>query len=185
MPLEKFRYYLIQDYKYLSAFARVVAIALAKAPNSSALESIARRLSTPIERPLHRKLMPMLGMTEADLRQTPISPTNLAYCNHMISAASLGSWATGIAALLPCPWTYHELGEVVGKIDHPVFGPWSAVYAEGLLEDGVNLWRELLDEAGGGASEQERAAIVDAFVTSSRYEYMFWEMAYRQESWPV
>ena len=73
----------------------------------------------------------------------------------------------------------------MGKIDHPVFGPWSAVYAEGLLEDGVNLWRELLDEAGGGASEQERAAIVDAFVTSSRYEYMFWEMAYRQESWPV
>ena len=185
LPLQKFRYYLIQDYKYLSAFARVVAIALAKAPNSSALESIARRLSTPIERPLHRKLMPMLGITEADLRQTPISPTNLAYCNHMISAANLGSWATGIAALLPCPWTYHELGEVVGKIDHPVFGPWSAVYAEGLLEEGVTLWRDLLDEAGGEASKEERAAIAEAFVVSSRYEYMFWEMAYRQERWPV
>ena len=96
MPLEKFRYYLIQDYKYLSAFARVVAITLAKAPNSSALESIARRLSTPIERPLHRKLMPMLGITEADLRQTPISPTNLAYCNHMIA---LPAWAVGRRAL--------------------------------------------------------------------------------------
>ena len=131
LPLEKFRYYVIQDYKYLSAFARVVAISLAKAPTSSALESIGRRLATPIERPLHRKLMPMLGITEEDLRRAPISPTNLAYCNHMISAASLGSWATGIASLLPCPWTYHELGEVVGKIDHPVFGPWSAVYAEG------------------------------------------------------
>ena len=129
--------------------------------------------------------MPLLGITEADLRQTPISPTNLAYCNHMISAASLGSWATGIAALLPCPWTYHELGEVVGKIDHPVFGPWSAVYAEGLLEEGVTLWRDLLDEAGGEASKEERAAIAEAFVVSSRYEYMFWEMAYRQERWPV
>ena len=185
LPLENFRYYLIQDYKYLSAFARVVAIVLAKAPNSSSMESIGRRLATPIERPLHRKLMPMLEITEADLQETPISPTNLAYCNHMISAASLGSWATGIAALLPCPWTYHELGDVVGKIDHPVFGPWSAVYAEGLLEEGVNLWRELLDEAGGSASAEEKASIVDAFVTSSRYEYMFWEMAYRQEAWPV
>lgn len=185
LPLEKFRYYVIQDYKYLSAFARVVAISLAKAPTSSALESIARRLVTPIERPLHRKLMPMMGITQEDLHRTPISPTNLAYCNHMIGAASLGSWATGIASLLPCPWTYHELGEVVGKIDHPVFGPWSAVYAEGLLEEGVNLWREMLDEAGGSASAGEQAAIVDAFVTSSRYEFMFWEMAYRQEAWPV
>ena len=185
LPLEKFRYYVIQDYKYLSAFARVVAMSLAKAPTSSALESIARRLVTPIERPLHRKLMPMLDITQEDLRRTPISPTNLAYCNHMIGAASLSSWATGIASLLPCPWTYHELGEVVGKIDHPVFGPWSAVYAEGLLEEGVNLWRELLDEAGRSASQEEQAVIADAFMTSSRYEYMFWEMAYRQEAWPV
>ena len=185
LPLEKFRYYVKQDYQYLSAFARVVAIVLAKSPNPSSLESIARRLSTPVERPLHRQLMPMLGITEEEQRRTPISPTNLAYCNHMISAASLGSWATGIAALLPCPWTYHELGEVVGRIDHPVFGPWSAVYADGLLEEGVNLWRELLDEAAEGASAEERAAILDAFLTSSRYEWMFWEMAYRQESWPV
>ena len=74
LPLEKFRYYLIQDYKYLSAFARVVAIALAKAPNSSALESIARRLATPIERPLHRKLMPMLGITERTCGRRPFRP---------------------------------------------------------------------------------------------------------------
>ena len=185
LPPEKFRYYVIQDYKYLSAFARVVAIVLAKSPDSSALELIGRRLVTPVERPLHRKLMPMLGITEEDVRRTPISPTNLAYCNHIISAASLGSWATGIAALLPCPWTYHELGEVVGKIEHPVFGPWSAVYAEGLLEEGVAMWRELLDAAGEAASEEERVAIAEAFVTSSRYEWMFWEMAYRKEGWPV
>jgi thiaminase/transcriptional activator TenA len=185
LPLAKFRYYVIQDYHYLSAFARVVAIVMAKAPNSSSLELIGRRLVTPVERPLHRKLMPMLDIKDEDLIGTPISPTNLAYCNHMISAASLGSWATGIAALLPCPWTYHELGEVVGKIDHPVFGPWSSVYAEGLLEEGVNLWRDLLDEVGKGASHEEREAIMEAFVISSRYEYMFWEMAYRRERWPV
>lgn len=185
LPLEKFRYYVIQDYKYLSAFARVVAILLAKAPNATSLELIGKRLATPVERPLHRKLMPMLGISEEDVRRTPISPTNLAYCNHMISAASVGSWATGIAGLLPCPWTYHALGDVVGKIDHPVFGPWSAVYAEGLLEEGVFLWRELLDEVGGVASHEEQAAIAKAFLTSSRYEYMFWEMAYKQELWPV
>ena len=25
----------------------------------------------------------------------------------------------------------------------------------------------------------------DAFLTSSRYEYMFWEMAYQRRTWPL
>jgi thiaminase (transcriptional activator TenA) len=25
----------------------------------------------------------------------------------------------------------------------------------------------------------------EAFLTSSRYEYLFWEMAWRLETWPV
>ena len=33
LPLEKFRYYLAQDYLYLEGFARTVALALAKAPD--------------------------------------------------------------------------------------------------------------------------------------------------------
>ena len=77
------------------------------------------------------------------------------------------------------------MGEVVGKIDHPVFGPWSAVYAEGLLEEGVNLWRELLDEAGGCCiSARSRRQLQKRSLTSSRYEFMFWEMAYRKNAGP-
>lgn len=185
LPLEKFRYYIIQDYKYLEAFARCVALALAKAPNTAALESISKRLVTPIERPLHQKLMPLLEITEDDLEAAPIAPTNLAYCNHMLSAASLGSSAVAAAALLPCPWTYHELGRFFGKIDHPIFGPWSSVYAEGLLGDSVALWTRLLDEAGSDASNQEQTTITRAFITSSRYEFLFWDMAYKQESWTI
>ena len=58
LPLEKFRYYLTQDYLYLEGFARTVAQALAKAPNSQKLEELSHRVLTPVERPLHHKLMP-------------------------------------------------------------------------------------------------------------------------------
>ena len=57
LPLEKFRYYLAQDYLYLEGFARSVALALAKAPDSDTLESLAHRVLTPVERPLHHRLM--------------------------------------------------------------------------------------------------------------------------------
>ena len=42
--------------------------------------------------------------------------------------------------------------------------------------------RELLDSLAGTASEER---LVEIFRTSARYEYLFWEMAYRLERWPV
>ena len=61
LPLEKFRYYLAQDYLYLEGFARSVALALAKASDSRNLALLSRRITTPVERPLHRKLMALVG----------------------------------------------------------------------------------------------------------------------------
>ena len=63
LPLEKFQYYLGQDYLYLEGFGRTVAMALAKAPSSQTFEELAHRVMTPVERPLHHKLFEAAGMT--------------------------------------------------------------------------------------------------------------------------
>ena len=34
-------------------------------------------------------------------------------------------------------------------------------------------------------SDLGRARLADIFLTSSRYEWSFWEMAWRMETWPV
>ena len=34
-------------------------------------------------------------------------------------------------------------------------------------------------------AEAGTATLEEAFLTSSRYEYLFWEMAWRLEAWPV
>ena len=185
LPLEKFRYYIIQDYMYLEGFARAVALALAKAPDSATLEGLSKRVATPIERPLHRMLMPLAGIPEEELKRAVPSPTNLAYINHLIKVASLGTLGATAAALLPCPWTYHMLGEAIGYVDHPIYGPWSAVYVEGFLEESVKAWRTIVDQRAFKASQEELESIREAFLTSSRYEFLFWEMAYTQESWSI
>ena len=39
--------------------------------------------------------------------------------------------------------------------------------------------------AGQGSVRIHVALMEEAFVTSSRYEYLFWEMCYSMERWPV
>ena len=185
LPIEKFHYYLGQDYLYLEGFARTVAMALAKAPDSRTLEKLARRVLTPIERPLHHKLVAEAGLTMEDVRSVERSPTNTAYVNHMLTTASLYGLGPTAAALLPCPWTYHLLREALGQSEHPLYGQWTGFYVSGALQESVDAWRGFLDTAAENATAEELEVMRQAFLTSSRYEYMFWDMAYRQERWPV
>ena len=56
---------------------------------------------------------------------------------------------------------------------------------EGFLEESTAAWRTFLDQEAAQAGPREREAMRRAFMTSLRYEYLFWDMAYRQERWPV
>ena len=185
LPLAKFRYYLTQDYLYLEGFARAVALALARAPDSTTLEALAHRVLTPVERPLHRKLMDAAGLSMEVVQQAEPSPTNLAYINHMICTASQEGLGATAAALLPCPWSYHEIGARLEMPEHPLYKLWASFYIEGGLQDSVAAWRGFLDSEAAQAGPREVRSIRRAFLASSRYEWMFWDMAYRQEDWPV
>ena len=185
LPIESFRYYVGQDYHYLEGFARTVATALAKAPTVELLSAIARRVLTPIERPLHERLFALAGLDPAGVADLPLAPTNLAYQNHMLAVASRGGLGETAAALLPCPWTYHELGNHLTEVAHPIYGQWAAFYSEGLLTDSVRAWRSFVDDEAAEAGPRTRLAMRQAFLRSMRYEWMFWEMAYRREAWPL
>ena len=185
LPLEKFRYYLGQDYLYLEGFARAVAMTLAKAPDSQTLEELSHRVLTPIERPLHHQLLAAAGVTVEEIQRNGRSPTNTAYVNHMLQTASLHGLGPTAAALLPCPWTYHEVGQQMREIEHPIYKSWAAIYQRGFLAESVEAWRWLVDEASREAGEAQRRRMEEAFLISSRYEYQFWEMAWQQQRWPV
>jgi len=45
--------------------------------------------------------------------------------------------------------------------------------------------RTLLDEWAEPLSEARKRKLKEQFDASCRLEYMFWEMAYRLEEWPV
>jgi thiaminase (transcriptional activator TenA) len=185
LPLETFRYYVTQDYHYLEAFARCVATALAKALDGETLELLAKRVLTPIERPLHRRLFELAGLDPAEVRLAEIAPTNLAYQNHMLAVAARGGLGEIAAALLPCPWTYHALGEDLAVAAHPVYTEWAGFYTAGLLRESVAAWRGFVDRAAEAGGAEQRGRMRQAFLTSTRYEYLFWDASYKREGWPV
>ena len=183
LPVEKFRFYIIQDYLYLGAFGRAAASALAMAPDDETARKLLLRVSTPVERPLHTGLFDRLGVTQDEISRSTPAPTNLAYMNHIEVSMDLGGLATGVAALLPCPRIYHEVGKILQVPPHPIYRAWQSTYADGILEASVSAWSELVDQLSERSGPDTRAAMTSAYLTSARYEYMFWSMAYNLEEW--
>jgi len=44
---------------------------------------------------------------------------------------------------------------------------------------------EVTDDLGPGLGAAERDRVHRHFRATSRYEWMFWDMGYRKETWPV
>ncbi len=185
LDIEKFRFYILQDYLYLGAFGRAAAAALSQAPDTNSARRLLRRITTPVERPLHSALFNALGLTDEDAEASKPSPTNLAYMNHIEVSMDMGGLPCGVAALLPCPSIYHEVGKILREPDHPIYSVWQSTYADGLLEASVIAWSGFVDEIAQDSGPHTRDMMEEAYMLSSRYEFMFWSMAYNLEDWPA
>jgi len=191
LPLDKFRFYVKQDYAYLIEFARCLGIAAAKAGDRETMRIFSSLLnaSLTIEVEMLESLGEKLGISPSDLRSTEFAPTNIAYTRHLLYVAYSGTVGEIIAALLPCMWTYQEIGERLGESEalrrHAIYSEWCATYRSKEYIELVNWYRDLADRFASESGSSVRKKMRGHFLLSSRYEYMFWDMAYRQETWPL
>ena len=186
---ESFRFYAIQDALYLREFARSLSIAAARAPQDDWIimfdEHAAGALR--VERALHESFFSEWGLTPSDVAATPLAPTNVAYTSYLLAVAYGGAFHEAIAALLPCYWIYWEVGkelERAGSPD-PLYRKWIGTYASEEFGSLVRAVIDAVDRTALTLPPRELDAMRRHFVTTSRYEWMFWEMGYRREGWPV
>jgi thiaminase/transcriptional activator TenA len=186
---DAFQYYVIQDAHYLRDFARALSIAAARAPREDWIimlnEHSAGALR--VERSLHETFFRDFGLTEKDVAAVPLAPTNLAYTSYLLAVAYSAPFHEALAALLPCYWIYWEVGkelERTGSRD-PLFARWIATYASEEFGSIVRAVLETTDTLAAPLTEADRGAMRRHFVTTSRYEWMFWDMGHRLERWPV
>lgn len=190
LSLERYRYYLAQDYAYLIDFSRFFAVAAAKAPGLAPMERFARLLDETLhfEMDLHRSICGDFGIARRELEQTRPAPTCLGYTSYLLRVAYEGEAASLLAALLPCSWGYGEIGLRLKARGLPAaahYAKWIETYASEEYQQIVDWLRALFDEAVGECGGGQRARLQEIFDTSSRWEHLFWEMAWRMEGWPV
>jgi thiaminase/transcriptional activator TenA len=189
LQLEQFRFYIVQDALYLREFARSLSIAAAKAPVDEAMimfnEHAAGALH--VEKSLHEGFFKDFGLSDADVRKTPIAPTNLAYTNYLLAVAYTRPFHELLATVLPCYWIYWEVGKVLRAkgSQKPLYQRWINTYGGEEFGKVVQAVLTFTDQITLNLSASEREAMSRHFTTTSRYEWMFWEMGYQQEQWPV
>ncbi len=189
LPDPAFRYFLAQDAHYLHDYARALAVVGAKAPTHAGTGLFAGHAAdtVAVELALHDALLADLGIGAAELDAVPISPTTRAYTSYLLAAAYGGSFAEGLAAVLPCYWIYARVGAalVTNGSPDPRYQRWIDTYAGEEFAATVADVLALADEVAATFSAAEQAAAADRFQTAARYEWMFWDAAWRQEAWPV
>jgi thiaminase/transcriptional activator TenA len=186
---DAFRFYAVQDALYLREFARALSVTAARAPRDEWIimfnDHAAGALR--VERTLHESFFMEFGLTADDVARTPMAPTNVAYTSYLLAVAYASPFHEAVAALLPCYWIYWEVGKALERAGSgdPLYARWIGTYAA--AEFGAVV-QAVLDAVDGIAAElrpAEREAMRRHAVLTSRYEWMFWDMGYRLERWPV
>ncbi len=189
---EKFRFYQMQDARYLEAFADACSIISTRIddPTTKLWFIEAARLAIVVEQQLHRGYGERLGYTEEDIRALELTPNNRAYRDHMISSATRGSLVEAIAAMTPCPWLYTALGghlaSTLGAIpeEHP-YAEWLRTYSDPGFVTYTNELLAILEDVAAQHGDELRDRARAAFTVSARYEWMFWEQAWTEQTWPT
>ena len=184
-----FRFFIIQDAIYLRDYARALALLGARAPDEPLLLLFTRHAieALEVERALHDELFGAFGIDPRSAVTSEPAPTCLAYTSYLLRVAHGGSFAEAVGAILPCYWMYGEVGRALlaGGSPHPLYQRWIEAYADPhygeVVEEVLRAVDHLWPDLGAG----ERALVAAHVGQTSRYEWCFWDMAWRQERWPV
>ncbi len=188
LPIEKFKFYVLQDYNYLISAIRNFSIIASKCDTVKAMREVVEilHLESVSEFRGYEKSLKELGYTLADAVNIQPIPMNVSYVNFLLSTSSLKSYAEAITSVLPCFWTYAEIAEYhknkLQKNENRLYTEWASVYLSEPYLKLVRKIRNLVDNAGRGFLYEKLKKI---FITASRYEYMYWDAIYSMQTWAI
>ncbi|MEM9507140.1 MAG: thiaminase II [Cyanobacteria bacterium P01_E01_bin.35] len=187
---EIFQHYIIQDGIYLGEFARVLAIISAKAPTPKLQLQFAgyAQNAITVERGLHEEFFTEFGITSEVALSSQPSPTCLNYTNFLLVTTYQHSFAIAVTAVLPCFWIYLEVGKHIhlqAESETNPYQKWIDTYIDPEFEASV---KEIITVANNLATKvtlEELTLMMQVFYRASQFEWMFWDSAYRLETWNI
>jgi thiaminase/transcriptional activator TenA len=186
---EAFRFYVIQDALYLRDFGRGLAILGTKAPEDRWLRMFLEhaRDALVVERALHESFFKEWNLTDENIRATPPTPITLLYTSYLLRVAYERPFHETVGAFLPCYWIYWEVGKVLEKSgsSKDLYGKWIETYSSEQYASIVEEVLEVMDRAAEDLTQDAKERIRGHFITSSKLEYLFWDMGFHRKGWKI
>jgi len=180
---QRFQFYLQQDALYLADFARALALIGARSEGAEQVVSFLNFALGAIvaERSLHESYFRLYDIQP----ETAYAPACFAYTRFLLASAALDPYEVAMAAVLPCFWIYREVGSAIYRIAKPnnPYQQWIDTYAGEEFAQVVQQALDITDSLAAQTTAAMREKMTAAFVTGSRLEWLFWDSAYRLETW--
>lgn len=188
---EIFKYYLVQDYLYLIDYAKIFALGAIKARDIELIQNFtnSQNLILNSEMETHRGYMKEFGISLEEANNSEPSQINLSYTHYMYTKTAQGGVEEFVAAILPCMWGYLEIAdrlvEKFGILEDNLYKNWLEMYTSDEFREQTHYFKDLINKIALTKTSEELDYLEEIFVNTTKYEYLFWDMAYKQESWQV
>jgi len=187
LPLEKFKFYILQDYHYLFTAIKNFGVIVSKAPTVRAMREVADilQLEAQSEFDGYKDFLKQIGHTIQEAAEIEPISVSLSYSSFLVSTSTLQSYPEAITAVLPCFWSYAEIAEVhkdkLKTNKNQLYKDWANAYLSDSYLHLVEKIKDLVNEAGKNFPYHK---LKEVFANASRYEYLFWDAAYHKTIWP-
>ncbi|KFH43942.1 putative hydroxymethylpyrimidine/phosphomethylpyrimidine kinase-like protein [Hapsidospora chrysogenum ATCC 11550] len=179
LPLESFKGYIIQDYRFLIQFARANALVAYKSNNMTDISRATQLVGHIMtETNLHVKYCQSFNITLAEMQATE---EHQAYTRYVLDVGQSEDLTALQIALAPCLLGYLAAAEMLR--DHPDtvregnrYWAWIENYIAEDYTESVRLGSELLEKAAVLQSPSRIEELVKIFVHATKMEIGFWEM---------
>jgi thiaminase II len=183
LPVEKFKFYLIQDYLFLIQFSRANALAAYKAGNMRDINrsaEIVRHIDR--ETALHISYCEEeFGMSREEITQTPEHTATIAYTRYVLDIGHQQDFFALQMALLSCLLGYGAISRRLfddpnTKREGNRYWKWICNYVAEDYVEAVRLGRELVETEARKTSVSRVEELVEIFLKGTRLEAGFWDM---------
>ena len=184
LNIEKFRYYMIQDYLYLLEYAKIFALGVIKAKDEDTMMAFAELVNSTLnsETNIHKDYMARLNISKEEVASAKPALANASYTNYMLWVSQNEGLLQLAVTVLSCSWSYKmiadKLSKIPGATEHEFYGQWIRGYISPEYNKTNDNAINLVNKLGENCSKDEIENLKDIFINCSRFEYMFWDMAY-------
>jgi len=186
LPEQKFITYFAQDYVFIKDLVTMTALGISKAPSMEAASILSDFLAGIIdpENDLFVRTFKQLGVNEDEYSAVSASPATQAFGDFIVRVGLEGSFEDVATILYVTEGTYLDWGTRLlqnpKKLDNDVYQEWINLHGPNVLGDFVDWLDRYLAEIDLSKVIVRTEYL---FLTALRYEYMFWQAAYKGQQW--